>query len=439
MDDEEDVRHFCVDALEDAGIPARAASSAPEVLTAIRKDDIDLVLSDLRMPGMDGIELLRALKQTSSRTDLVIMTGYGSIAGAVEAMRLGAADYLTKPLELEDLINRVSGLLSRRETAIRGALGEVIESEGALAGMIGRSARMQSIFELVLRFASRRDPVLVLGESGTGKELVARAIHQLSPWRDQPFVAVDCGALSEHLIESELFGHARGAFTGAAMEREGLLAGAKSGTVFLDEIGELPMAAQAKLLRTLQQREIRPVGSNRVYKMEARVVAATNRMLEDSVQQGEFREDLFYRINVLTLRLPPLRERKSDIPLLAVSFLQRYREDSRSTAGFSSEALNALVNYDWPGNIRELENYVRRAVALANGPVIGLDDLPASLQQPAQTMAFERRLNPLQEAERKTILEALEETGGNRLKAAERLGMGKTTIYKKLKEYSIDQ
>ncbi len=438
VDDEQDVRDFCVDALEDAGIAAEAARAGPEVLAAVKQREIDLVLSDLRMPGMDGMELLRALRESASRTDLVIMTGYGSIAGAVEAMRLGAVDYLTKPLELDELISRISSLLDRRDSALRGAIGEVVEAEGALAGMVGRSPRMHSVFDLVLRFASRRDPVLVCGESGTGKELVARAIHQLSPWRDQPFVAVDCGALSPNLVESELFGHARGAFTGAAMERDGLLTAAKSGTVFLDEIGELPLPAQAKLLRTLQQREIRPVGSNRTIRLDARMVAATNRDLEESVKLGEFREDLFYRINVLAVRLPPLRERKSDIPLLASSFLEKYRDNSRSVTGFASDAVASLVNYDWPGNIRELENYVRRAVAMANGPIVSLADLPEVLQHPARHMAFERTLNPLQEAERKTILEALEGTGGNRLRAAERLGMGKTTIYKKLKEYGID-
>ncbi len=308
-----------------------------------------------------------------------------------------------------------------------------------MEGLIGASEKMLHVCRLIMKVASKRHPVLILGESGTGKELVARAIHAEGPWSERPFVPIDCGALSPTLIESELFGHVRGAFTGASQARQGLLAAAGAGTVFLDEVAELPVGLQAKLLRAIQEREIRPLGSNVRLSLEARILAATNQDLQAAIERGDFGKELYFRLNVVAVKLPPLRERVEDIPLLVRYFLDRYREDESLARRVSEEVMGRLMAHDWPGNVRELENCIQRAMALSAGPEIQMQDLPSNLlYQMAPTPPPARELTTLQSLERRAIVQALEATGGDRLRAAKLLGIGKTTIYRKLRQYGLE-
>jgi two-component system response regulator HydG len=314
------------------------------------------------------------------------------------------------------------------------------EHQGDYAGLSGASARMQRVYHLIAKVALKRDPVLILGESGTGKELVARAIHSKGPWRDQSFVPIDCGALTPTLIESEMFGHVRGAFTGATHDRQGLLAAAGEGTVFLDEIVELPVELQPKLLRVLQEREIKPLGSNARIPVKARIVAATNQDLEAAIKRGTFRKELYFRLNVVSIKLPPLRERREDIPGLVRFFLAKHKASLGGITGVSDEVMARLMSYDWPGNVRELENCIQRALALGNAPQIRVVDLPSNLLYfLGQPRHDARTLATLQELEQHAILQALEATQGDRLRAARLLGIGKTTIYRKLKEYGLEE
>jgi two-component system response regulator HydG len=314
------------------------------------------------------------------------------------------------------------------------------EYQGNYAGLSGASARMQKVYHLIAKVAVTRDSVLILGESGTGKELVARAIHAKGPWGDQPFVPIDCGALTPTLIESEMFGHVRGAFTGATHGRQGLLAAAGEGTVFLDEVVELPVELQSKLLRALQEREIKPLGSNERIPVKARIVAATNQDLEAAIKRGTFRKELYFRLNVVSIKMPPLRERREDIPGLVRFFLQKHKADLGGIAGVSDEVMARLISYDWPGNVRELENCIQRALALGSPPEIRVVDLPSNLLYSVAGPRHDpRTLSTLQELEQRAILQALEATQGDRLRAAKLLGIGKTTIYRKLKEYGLEE
>jgi two-component system response regulator HydG len=439
VEDEDDVREFCVDALTDAEFTVESVSSGEAALAVLEHGHIDIVLTDLKMPGLDGLALLKLVKENYGSIDVVMMTGQATVSTAVEAMRLGAYDYITKPLELDALTSLLGRLVERRELILENRLlkGRINTRSGP-GGMVGDSPPMQELYRLVLKAAVKRHPVLILGESGTGKELVARAIHEQAPWKAEPFVPVDCSALAENLIESELFGHVRGAFTGASQDRAGLLSSAGSGTVFLDEIGELPVRLQAKLLRALQEREFRPVGSNQRKELKARVMAATNRDIQAAVKDGTFREDLYYRLNVLTLKVPPLRNRQPDIGDLAEFFLLRHKERQDLVQGISPEAMDRLMAYHWPGNVRELENCMRRALAVSCGRLVEVEDLPPELRsaQPASQQPDHSRL---EEMERKAIAESLQATGGHRLRAAKLLGMGKTTMYRKLKEYGLEK
>jgi len=439
VEDEDDVREFCVDALTDAEFTVESVSSGEAALAVLEHGHIDIVLSDLKMPGLDGLALLKLVKEKYGSIDVVMMTGQATVSTAVEAMRLGAYDYITKPLELDGLTSLLGRLVERRELILENRLlkGQVNTRSGP-GGMLGDSPQMQELYRLVLKAAMKRHPVLILGESGTGKELVARAIHEQAPWKAEPFVPVDCSALAENLIESELFGHVRGAFTGASQDRAGLLSSAGSGSVFLDEIGELPVALQAKLLRALQEREFRPVGSNQRKELKARVMAATNRDIQAAVKGGTFREDLYYRLNVLTLKVPPLRNRQLDIPCLAKFFLARHREPQDLVQAVSPEAMDRLMDYAWPGNVRELENCMRRALAVSCGTLIEVADLPPELRS-AHPASEQHDHSRLEELERKAIAESLQATGGHRLRAAKLLGMGKTTMYRKLKEYGLEK
>ena len=440
VDDEETARAYCADVLSELGFEVQAAESAKQALEMLESGQFDIVLAEVRMPGMSGLELLKTVRETYPDIDVVMMTGYGTVASAVQAMKQGAYDYLTKPLKVEDLQYVFQRLVEKQALeAENRLLREQVKTRQGFANLIGTSPKMQKVYRLILKVAPKRHPVLIVGESGTGKELVARAIHTYSPWHMKPFVPVDCGALTPTLIESELFGHVRGAFTGATQSRVGLLAAAQGGTVFLDEVAELPVDLQAKMLRALQEREIKPIGSNERTRLDARVIAATNQDLQTAVQRGNFRKELYFRLDVVSIKIPPLRERKSDIPALVHYFLERYGGGESRVAGISYEAMTRLMSYDWPGNVREVENCVQRALALGSGSVIQMKDLPSNLLHQVKDGTQDQETATLKELERRAILQALEATHGDRLRAAKQLGIGKTTIYRKIKEYGIEE
>jgi len=437
VEDEESARNLCAEVAEAAGLRVRTADTTEEALEILDQAPVDIVVTDLQVPELGGLDLLRHIRRHFPQTLVLIVTQYGTIESAVEATRLGAADYIVKPCHVEDLrakLDRITHALQLEHE--NRVLREELRSRPGFGELVGVSSRMQRVYQLIEKVGPHTCPVLILGESGTGKELVARSIHFSSSRRDRPFVPVDCSALVPTLIESELFGYVKGAFTGATQSRHGLLEAAAAGTLFLDEIGDLPVDLQAKLLRALQEREIKPVGSNERVTIDVRVIAATNRDLEDAIRKNQFRQDLFFRLNVVQIKLPPLRDRKNDIPMLVNSFLDKFSPAQRPVTSISEEAMGRLMAYDWPGNVRELENAVERAVALGSGPVLTLGDLPSNLQHGT----FERRLGmddlvPLEELERRAIFRALRETSGDKLAAARLLGIGKTTLYRKLKEY----
>jgi DNA-binding NtrC family response regulator len=439
IDDEESARQLCAEVAEEAGLRVRAAATTEEALEILEQYPVDIALTDIRVPALGGIELLRRMRASFPQIAVLMLTQYGTIETAVEATRLGAADYVTKPCHVEELrakLDRVvHGLALEQENRV---LREELRSRPGFGGLVGVSAKMQRVYQLIEKVSQHTCPVLVLGESGTGKELVARSIHFASPRRQRPFVPVDCSALVSTLIESELFGYVKGAFTGALQNRHGLLETADGGTVFLDEIADLPVDLQAKLLRALQEKEVKPVGSTERIGINVRVIAATNRDLEEAIRKGLFRQDLYFRLNVVQIKLPPLRERKTDIPLLVNAFLEKFTTVQRPVRSISEGAMNCLTAFDWPGNVRELENAIERGVALGSGPVLQVTDLPTNLQQGTTShLAGSDELVPLEELERRAILRALKETGGDKLAAAKLLGIGKTTLYRKLKEYEV--
>jgi DNA-binding NtrC family response regulator len=423
------------------------AESAEAALARMETDSPDIVLADLMMPNMSGLEFLPRVKQMLPRAEIAIMTGHGSIETAVQAMKLGAYDYITKPFRIEEL----KLLLQRMEEKIKLVaenqfLRERVNTEMELNGIVGSSSKIQDVLRMVARLKDTRTPVLVTGESGTGKELVARAIHYRGLLSKRPFVAVDCGSLVPTLIESELFGYEKGAFTGANRSKEGLFQTANGGTIFLDEIGELTSELQAKLLRVLQEKEVRPVGSNQKFKVDVRVIAATNRDLEAAYKEGNFRKDLYFRLNVVTLHLPALRERRSDVAALVHYFLDRFAPGKMIT--ISSAAMKCMLQYDWPGNVRELENCIERAVALGSQDTIELHDLPPAVRaQPEGPVSVEPVIgvaekpaatnSDLEELERATIQRVFEQVNGDKALARKMLGISRATLYRKLKRYNI--
>ena len=442
VDDERSVREACREVAAALGYHSTAMESAEQAMRVADSQTIDLVFVDLTLHGTSGLELLRKLKGRRPETEVVMMTGHGTIESAVDAMKSGAYDYLIKPFTLEQLkllLDRVSAHM--RLKAENRILREKIKSKQGFGQIIGRAPEMDKLYRIVAKAAHSAHPVLILGESGTGKEMVARAIHHSGPFRDKPFIPVDCGSLVPTLIESELFGYVKGAFTGAVQAKEGLLAIAEGGTVFLDEVGELPVDLQAKLLRALQEKEIRPVGSTKVVPINVRILAATNRNLEQAVAEGSFRRDLFFRLNVLSLRIPALRERRQDIPLLATSFLERLSHTSGRTFELTDDAMKALLAHDWPGNVRELENCLERCCALTSGSLINVVDLPSSITgAPAQVIAAssDSKILSMNEVEKQAIMAAITCLNGDKLMAARLLGIGKTTLYRKLKEYGAE-
>jgi DNA-binding NtrC family response regulator len=437
VDDEQSARDLCCDVATDTGLRARGAATTEEALEILDQFPVDIVITDLRVPQMGGIELLRRVRDHYPQTAVVMLTQFGTIDSAVEATRMGAADYVTKPFRVAELRTKLGRLVHSLETDQENrVLREQLRTRPGFGELIGTSQKMSRVYRLVEKVSDHNYPVLVLGESGTGKELVARSIHYLGERRNKPFVPVDCSALVPTLIESELFGYVKGAFTGALHAKQGLLESAGGGTLFLDEIGDLPIDLQAKLLRALQEHEVKPVGSNERVSISARVIAATHRDLESAVRTGAFRQDLFFRLNVVQIKLPPLRERKNDIPLLVNAFLEKFSESQGRSRTISEDAIARLIAYDWPGNVRELENAVERAVALGSGPILHVGDLPSNLQYGTQERLPDKdEFLPLEELERRAILRALRESGGDKLAAARLLGIGKTTLYRKLKQY----
>jgi len=439
VDNDRAIRESCREVAQSLGFNTQVAESAEQAYRQL--DNTDAVLLDLR-PGAGGLDALHAIKKHRADALVIVVTGYGTVQSAVQAMKDGAYDYVTKPFSMEELrllLERVAGHL-RLKTENR-VLRETIKSRQGFGNLIGRAPEMEKLYRIIAKAGQSVHPVLILGESGTGKELVAKSIHFAGIFRNKPFIPVDCGSLVPTLIESELFGHVRGAFTGATNPKDGLLAIAEGGTVFLDEIGELPTDLQAKLLRAIQEKEIRPVGSVKRVPINVRILAATNRDLERAVGEGTFRRDLFFRLNVLTLRLPALRERRQDIPLLVAHILERIGRDAGIEKTISDEALKALLNYDWPGNVRELENSLERACALSSAHEIQLRDLPTQIYSaPNDLMGVSPTSNgnaivPMAELEKQTILNALTQVNGDKMLAARLLGIGKTTLYRKLKEY----
>ncbi len=441
VDNDRTIRESCREVAQSLGFNTQVAESAEQAYHLLDSSSTDAVLLDLR-PGAGGLDALHAIKKHRADALVIVVTGNGTVQSAVQAMKDGAYDYVTKPFSMEELrllLERVAGHL-RLKTENR-VLRETIKSRQGFGNLVGRAPEMEKLYRIIAKAGQSAHPVLILGESGTGKELVAKSIHFAGIFRNKPFIPVDCGSLVPTLIESELFGHVRGAFTGATNPKDGLLAIAEGGTVFLDEIGELPTDLQAKLLRAIQEKEIRPVGSVKRVPINVRILAATNRDLERSVAEGTFRRDLFFRLNVLTLRIPALRERRQDIPLLVAHILERIGHDAGIEKTISDEALKALLNYDWPGNVRELENSLERACALSSAHEIQLRDLPTQIHgAPADLIGVSQPNNgngivPMAELEKQTILNALTQVNGDKMLAARLLGIGKTTLYRKLKEY----
>jgi len=441
VDDEQSIRRLCMTVGQGLNFVCAEAETGEAALGRIETAQPDLVVADLKLPNLSGTELLRKIKELLPRTEVAIMTGHGSIESAVEAMRHGAYDYIEKPFRVE----RFRQLLQRMAEKVRLVeenefLRERVSAESQLDGMIGTSANMQDVLRMVSRLKDTRTPVLVAGESGTGKELVARAIHFRGPLSSMPFIAVDCGTLVPTLMESELFGHEKGAFTGALKSKAGLFQAANGGTIFLDEIGELPLEMQAKLLRVLQEREIRPVGSNEKIAVDVRIIAATNRDLEAAYRAGTFRKDLYFRLNVVSVHLPSLRERRSDIPQLVHCFLDRYAPGENIQV--TPAAMKSFLQYEWPGNVRELENCIARAIALGDHRTIDVTDLPPAVRGSQEAMgntgeAAELSTTALADLERMTIVRVFEQAGGDKALAGRMLGISRATLYRKLKRYQI--
>ncbi len=442
VDDERAIREACREVAQSLGFNTQVAESAEHAYRILEAQGIDAVLLDLKLPGAGGLEALHKIKNHRPEALVVVVTGYGTVQSAVQAMKNGAYDYVAKPFntdELKMLLDRMASHL-KLKTENR-TLREKVKSKQGFGSIVGRAPEMERLYRIISKAAHSTHPVLILGESGTGKELVARSIHFSGPFRDKPFIPVDCGSLVPTLIESELFGYVKGAFTGAVHSKEGLLAIAEGGTVFLDEIGELATDLQAKLLRAIQEKEIRPVGSTKRIPINVRILAATNSELEKAVSQGTFRRDLYFRLNVLTLRIPPLRERRQDIPLLVAHFLERVAHDTGHERTLSDEALKAMLAYDWPGNVRELENSLERACALTTALTINARDLPttiysAQIAEEPGLPGTSGKIVPMSELEKQTILTTIAQVNGDKLLAARLLGIGKTTLYRKLKEYA---
>ena len=448
VEDDAAMRELVQDTLSEEGFVVETAGGGRAGIERVRRGGIDLVVTDVRMPDLDGLDMLREITgsgrgagESFAAPHVIVITAFGSIDTAIKAVRLGAHDYITKPFNMEALILAADKALEERGLRQEvSRLQREVERPYRFENIVGRSPQMQEVFNLIRRMASSSVNVLITGESGTGKELVARAIHYNSPRAKRPFVPVNCAAIPDALLESELFGHKRGAFTDARSDRAGMFVEADGGTLFLDEIGDLSPALQAKLLRVIAEREIRPLGATRSEKVDVRVISATHKDLQAGMRGGTFREDLYYRLNVLQIHLPPLRERAEDLLPLADHFLSRAADRSQKrVSSFSQSALKILLSHGWPGNVRELENIIERAVALCEGPQVTPGDLPAVMRErrPSDLVdyAVQRNLT-LAELEREYIQRVMKEEGGNKTRAAQRLGLDRKTLYRKLEETS---
>lgn len=452
VDDDAVVAESLAEFVRAMGHAPSVASSSPEAAAALdaadrRGEAFHLVLADVSLPGEDGFGLLKRIAKDHPATATIILTGYGTIEAAVKALRLGAADFLTKPVVDSELRASMTRALSQQALLAETRQRRKPEPRGALQAIVGTDHRMQRVFELIQAVAPSRTTVLMTGESGTGKSLIAHAIHRASPRRERPFVEISCGSIPETLLESELFGHVKGAFTGAHADKTGRFLAANQGTIFLDEINSASPGMQLKLLRVIQERRFEPVGSSQTVEVDVRIILASNQPLEQLVEAGTFRHDLYYRINVVSIDLPPLRERVSDIPALADHFLKlQAAELGKQLTGFSPEAMSALKSYRYPGNIRELQNLVERAAVLSRRPTIGAEDLPGPVTAPAVSAAVEEDSawapvpleDALREPEKRIILKALRANQWNRQKTAEQLGINRTTLYKKMRSLGID-
>lgn len=435
-DDEKTFRNIMSRELIRMGYEVTGCDSGAETLKHMQERDFDVVILDMNMPVMNGIETLKKLKEQESTTEVILLTGQGSVESAVQAIKLGAYDYLEKPCKLEELVVLLQKAFEKRQLNRENIhLRRLVKGAGEIPAMIGNNAAMKAIYKMIDKAAPSDSIVLIQGESGTGKELVANMIHQRSKRADKPFVVINCATLQETLLESELFGHVKGAFTGAMESRVGLFEVADGGTLFLDEIGELAVNTQAKLLRVFQSGEIRRVGDNKVINVDTRIVAATHRDLAEEVKRGKFREDLYFRLNVIALSLPPLRERRDDIPVLMDHFLDSFCK-GRQKKTLLPEAMTALTQYNWPGNVRELRNTIERLVVMMDDDCISIEDLPESIRSPSSSAGGTAAV--LSEVEKRHILKVLNEKQGNKTLAAEALGISVKTLYNKIKAYHID-
>ena len=444
-DDEKNIRSGLQLAFEGEGYDVLTAADGSEAWEKVQRSIIDLVITDLRMPGMDGNELIRRIVSSYPTMPVIVLTGHGTIETAVETMREGAVDFFTKPVDIDKLSLVVRKTISASQLAEQNRkLAEEVEKLRRQQGygrIIGKSGKVAQLMQIVSQVASTKASVLITGESGTGKELVAEAIQQLSPRKDGPYVKVHCASLSPTLLEDELFGHEKGAFTGAVSQKKGRFELADGGTLFLDEIGEIDQATQVKLLRVLQEKQFERVGGEKTLTVDVRVICATNRDLYKEMQEGRFREDLYYRLNVVHIEVPPLRERKEDIDLLCASFLSTFNsEDGRKVEGFTPQARKALFAYSWPGNVRELRNTIEAAVVLCKGRMIDIDDLPPQIRETGggSTVTFTLPVT-MEDAEMRLILETISYAKGNKTKAADLLGIGRKTLHRKLAERNAEE
>jgi DNA-binding NtrC family response regulator len=448
VDDDAVARDLLADALKKEGYEVEAFPSGEEAIERGRRGGVDLVLTDMKMGTVDGLTVLREFKRFSPDTAIVLLTSFGSLEGAIEAIKQGAYDYLAKPFKKEEIKLVVQRSLDHCQLVRENArYRDELKGREDWSPLVGSSPAMLEVYKLVARVSEGRSTVLLQGESGTGKELIARAIHANSPRRDRPFIPVNCGALPDTLLESEMFGYEKGAFTGAVGTKAGLFEAANGGTLFLDEISELGPALQVKLLRVMQDQEVRRVGGTTSLKVDVRIIAATNRDLEQFVKEGKFRDDLYYRLNVVRITLPTLAERREDIPMLAHHFLQKYAGGSaRAVRGFLPDTMALLKQYRWPGNVRELENAIERAVSLSHGPLLTPDDLPAALRQPESPVGDKAEVSDqreevcltLEEVEKRHLIRVLKETKGNKVKAAKILGIDRRTLYRMAERFGLE-
>lgn len=440
IDDEKNIREGLGAALEMDGYTVFLAADGKQGLEILERGDIDLVITDLKMPEVSGEEILAKVTGETPGIPVIVLTGHGTIDSAVDAMRKGAYDFLTKPVNLDRLSLLVKRALERREISLQNSVyRKEIEGKTTFENMIGKSHEIQKVFDLVKKVAPSKASVLITGESGVGKEMIANALHNLSPRKDKPFIKVHCAALSDSLLESELFGHEKGAFTGAIAMKRGRFELAHEGTIFLDEIGEISQNVQVKLLRVIQERKFERVGGEETLDVDVRIIAATNRNLEEEIKKGNFREDLYYRLNVVNINVPPLRERKDDIPIMVNNFIRKFsKENNKNITSVDTKAKNALYSYDWPGNIRELRNCIEGAVVIAEGSTLRLEDLPPAVRKSQENSSISIPAGTdMDTAEKIIIRETLLFCHGNKSKTAQVLGIGRKTLHRKLMEMNL--